>query len=145
MIYYDQWLSNDPKLTAVKTRENEAHAATIYATLKLLRVALGQALALLRQGWQSWQADAALRELNRLDDYLLEDVGIARGQIAGLARNAVRGPRNHHVATRLAKPSPTKPAVDFKVECQVIPLIRARQARDGSGEHGFERRPLNAA
>ena len=149
MIYYDQWLSNDPKLKAVRARENEASAAATYAILKPLRIALGRASALLRQGWQSWQADlrrrAGLRELNRMDDRLLEDIGIARGQIAGLAHNVVRGQRTEYAAKRLIKPQPAQPAVDFKAECQVIPFVRARQLPDGSGENGFERRPLDAA
>ncbi len=149
MIHYDLWLGNDPKLKAVKTRQNEASAATIYANLKPARAALGQASALLRQGWQIWQANArrrtALCELSRLDDHLLEDVGISRRQIPLLAHNAARVLRNDRDVTRLTKPQPARPVVDFKAECQVIAFVRARQVRDGSGEESFERRPLNAA
>lgn len=149
MIHYDLWLSNDVRLTALKAQDNAARAAKMYAALRPLRAVIGQASDVLRHGWLRWQAAAcrraALRDLNRMNDHLLEDIGMTRGQMAELARQSIDGVRPVLAAKPVIVSRRGRAMAEAKEACQVIPFARAAQLRDGRREAEAKRRAQRAA
>jgi len=134
MIYYDQWLSHDAKLTAVQSRQNEMRAAGFYANLSPFRSAIQWIGALIDPIRRSVRArllhKAALRELKGLDDRLLTDIGLTRGQIDELARLSFGRELKHQIALHGGRPLLGLSAAAAKPVCDVIPLAPLRQARD---------------
>ncbi len=149
MIHYDLWLSNDVRLTALKAQENEARAAKMYATLRPLRAAIGRASDVLRHGWLRWQAAAcrraALRDLSRMNDHLLEDIGMTRGQMAELARQSIDGARPVPADKPVIVARRGRAMAEAQDACQVIPFARAAQLRDGRSEAEAKGRTRRAA
>ena len=155
MIYYTSWLSNDAQLTTVQLQQNEANAARYHKNLGPVRYAVSRLTAMLRRGWQLWRSHArtraAISELSSLDDRILKDIGVVRGQIPGLAKQA--GDATLLQVSKIPSAIPTGPEAATKAvtrpECQVIPLVPPERKRDTQfDERGPKQRthlPLNAA
>ena len=140
MIYYNQWLGQDATLIAGQSRQNEMSAARFYAGLSPLRTAIQWIGALTSPMWRSMRARlrrrAALRELQGLDDRLLRDVGLTRGQIDELARSSFGRDMVHRIALRGGRPLLGLSRAKDKPACDVIALAPRRRARDAQAHHG---------
>lgn len=129
MIDYNQWLSQDIGLRAKLRVANEGRAARLYNGLAPLRSALTWAADALRFG--SGMVDAyrrrraTRRELARLNDHLLADIGIERKDIATYVHGAV--PRSPSAAIarpqRLAR---QRTKIDIETSAKVVVLRPAR-------------------
>lgn len=143
MIYYNNWLSNDPKLNLLKGRENEIRAAWMYAATKPLRVVAAAVELAFSNGWNAWRMRsrrrADLRELNRLDDRLLQDIGIFRGQIPGIVRGESTSASQIRASSRLRKLRTVKPVASKAQACEVIVLYEPhRAAKKDLASHSLE-------
>lgn len=149
MIHYDLWLSIDRRVIALKAQDNAARAAKMYAALRPVRAVIERVSDGLRAGWMRWQAGArrraALRDLNRMNDHLLEDIGVTRSEMAALARQSIDGVRPVLAARPEIVARPVEATSEIKPACQVIPFAHAAQLRDGRREAEAKRRARRAA
>lgn len=128
MIDYNQWLSQDTGLRTVHRAVNEERAARLYAGLAPLRRVVAGASDALRRGWQLVEGyrrrQATRRELARLNDHLLADIGIERSDIARFSLDTATA-RPQKVVRRPGK-------IDIRSSGNVIVLRPRRRQTDES-------------
>lgn len=130
MFGYDVFLSEHPEFQALRRRRNEARAAAFYAAAKPLREALtagvrltGQAVEALRR-WRLQRE--VVGDLSALSDRMLSDIGVARSDIRGIARDFARRSLTEATAAELA---PAQSAQLSKVKIPAQPAELAPKPR----------------
>lgn len=115
MAYHYIWMSNQPHLAGFLRRANEERSAAIYATFRGIgrgiRLVGAAVTGFLARQARKQRERAAIRDLEALDDRLLKDIGVARGEIRRVAHDLAQGveePRT--LAARLNAPArPARP------------------------------------
>lgn len=145
MFGYDIFLSEHPEYQVFRRRRNEARAAAFYAAAKPLRSALATGVRLSGRAFQGlarWRVQRqVVRELSALDDRVLRDIGIERGDIRAIARGFVL---NSETAVTAAELAPAESAPLAKPR-PAAPQVRPRLAAIAGGRRDTQRPPRPAA
>lgn len=130
MINYNQWLSQDIRLRTDHRVANEARAARLWAGLAPFRRAITVASDGLQRCWYAIESyrrrQATRRELARLNDHLLADIGIERKDIARFSLDAA--------TARPRKAAPERGKIDIETSGKVIILRPPRRRPHGEGD-----------
>ena len=127
------WLSGNPEVESHLRKAREARAAAFYATYK----ALGRAASVPLRRLFKWvghtrRVRKTRRELSALSPHLLQDIGIARGDIPAVAEAlAARAPKSGLTLRQLRRAEIDDPAGS---EVRAVPLTGNAQTRPASSQ-----------
>ena len=95
--------------------QKQTHTQATHWMQTSISANLRQRIAGIRRQLQIWQAgNRAIRHLRRLDDHLLRDIGIARGDIERFVRgrqSEIGGASLHSLPVRSANPEQSTPVM----------------------------------
>ena len=128
MVIGQIWLNANPELRDHLRKVNEERSAAFYAAWRAVTAPARGLVEALRRAYRERQTT---RNLSRLDDRHLQDIGISRSEIASIAQAvAVAPPEAGLTVADLRQNRHTTPA---RHDAQVVPLPRADQRRGRGG------------
>ena len=140
MVIGQIWINANPELRDHLRKANEERSAAFYATWRAVTAPFRGLVEAVRRARGERET---YRELNRLNDHQLRDIGISRSEIGDIAQAvAVERPE---VGLTLAELRQTRHIAPAGRDAPVVPRPRADQRRGRAGSWAAPQTPAAAS
>jgi uncharacterized protein YjiS (DUF1127 family) len=140
MVIGQIWINANPELRDHLRKVNEERAAAYYATWRAVTAPFRGLIEALRRVRRERQTYGAL---SRLNDRHLQDIGISRSEIGGIAQAVAVAPPE--AGLTLAELRQTQSIIPAGRDAQVVALPRADQRRGRAGSWAAPQTPAAAS